>query len=96
MNWTNADSVLAHGEGWDIFECSGSSAGDFQIQKFDDPDEWISSGRPYPFRDDTDVWRHVSALAAKGSALHVRALEFLRENNPQEVEAIEKFIRESV
>ncbi len=87
--WTFAEIEQAQKEGWDIFECSGSSDGPWQIQRIDFPDEWPGLDHHQPlFEDDADAWMHVRAKAAEGSFLHRRALAFVRENNPLEYERI--------
>jgi hypothetical protein len=91
IEWTNEDSRAAYDEGWDIFDSEGSQNGPWQIQKFDDPD----SG-PQVFTEDTDAWVQVRTRASEGSALHIKALAFLRQYNPQEADAIERWQEESV
>lgn len=83
MEWTREDHLAASREGWDMFESYGSDNGPYQIQSFDDPDEWEGVGL-YPFDGDTDAWEHVWKLAELGSTLHVKALEFLKVHNPLE------------
>ena len=84
-DWSAEDRAAASREGWDLFECSGSDHGDVQLQRFDCPDEVESAPIPYPFDSDVDVWRHVKARAADGSALHRKALDFLSVRNPAEL-----------
>lgn len=88
IEWSEEDRDAACDEGWDIFETGGSENGPWQIQKFDSPDEWEGRPEPYPFEDDTDAWVHVRNRAETGSALHLKALAFLREHNRQEFDAI--------
>lgn len=84
--WTNDDADAAYHEGWGLFECDGSLNGPWQIQRFDDPDTWPAEhGRPYPFDDDTDVWR---LIRGGNTPLHRKALDFLIEQNPQEYASI--------
>lgn len=87
-DWTVSDSTAAEAEGWDIFDSAGSNGGPWQLQRFDTPDEWSGAPKPYPFETDADVWEHVAGRAAQGSALHARALVFLRAHNPLEYDAI--------
>lgn len=37
--WERDHSRAATAEGWNIWECSGSEAGPFQIQRYDSPDD---------------------------------------------------------
>lgn len=85
--WTFEDSVAAHVEGWDIFECWGSLNGPWQIQKFDDEDRYA---------EDNEVWSLVRQRAAAGSALHQKALDFLQVHNPREYEAVTTWEQEEV
>lgn len=85
MTWNpTTDSDLAQAEGWDIFEASGSIANvngdrEFQLQRIDETQV---------FPGDEEAWHHVYTQAHAGSALHRRALIFLRERSPAEFEAI--------
>ena len=83
--WRLADSDIAESEHWNVFECSGSDNGPWQIQKVDEADSW---------GDDTDVWLHVVRRAYAGSETHLRALRYVAAHNPTEFEAITKYIRE--
>lgn len=78
--WTGRDAIEASAEGWDVFDSGGSENGPFQICMRDDMD----SG----FLTDEEVWQHVVDEAREGSALHRRALDFVREHNPAEYETI--------
>lgn len=80
IEWTTEDAWAASREGWDVFECWGSQNGPWQIQKFDDGDP-----NPLGFVEDEDAWVHVRTKAAE-------ALTFLWVNNPQEIEAIRRFV----
>jgi hypothetical protein len=78
--WTVEDSNAALREGWDIFSAT-SDAGPFQIQRVDETEI---------FADDQGAWEHFVHLLHLHSPLHLRALRFLREHNPQEITAIEQ------
>ena len=88
--WLAEDHAAASREGWDLFECSGSDDGDVQVQRFDCPAEVECAPDPYPFTTDADVWLHVRARAASGSALHLKALAILGVRNPDELQRIER------
>lgn len=90
MTWSVDDSAAATREGWDLFECSGSEHGDFQLQRFDFPSDVDTAPKPYPFEEDDDVWRYVRTHAAAGSPLHRKALNILRLRNPAELARIEE------
>lgn len=92
--WTREDAMAATDEGWDIFECSGSENGPWQIQSFDCPEEWPGwdEGKPYPFDGDADAWVYVWTRARGGSPLHQRALTFLAEHNPTEIQTITRWM----
>ena len=88
-DWTEENSRAAEAEGWDIFDSEGSVNGPRQLQAFDEPELWPGAPQPYPFPGgDPEVWAHVRRRAGEGSPLHIHALEFLREHNPQEYDAI--------
>jgi hypothetical protein len=90
--WDDDDEVDAQREGWSIFDCIGSENGPVQIQRFDTPSEWSQAPAPYPFAEDTDVWEHVWGQALAGSDMHARALAFVRQENPTEADAIERWV----
>ena len=81
--WTNEDSTLASAEGWDVFDSEGSANGPWQIQKRDETST---------FNQDTDAWRYVWQRAERGSLLHQRALEYIKEHNPPEYDAIRQWV----
>jgi hypothetical protein len=89
--WSLEDALAADAEGWAIFECPGSDNGPWQVQMFDDQD---GGPEPYPFGSDDEVHQHVARLAAAGSALHVRALEFLDVENPGEAAVVRASVLE--
>lgn len=91
--WTRADSRAANAEGWDIFECDGSANGPYQLCKIDDPQEFTACyGTVFShiWEDDTDAWLYVREHP---TALHSRALAYLKQVNPQEHDAIMKWRR---
>lgn len=77
--WTGADVNAAAIEGWEIYDCSGAGAGPFHLRRRADLEG---------FSSDVEVWRHVVDRANEGSALHMRALEFVSINSPAEYDAI--------
>ncbi len=91
VEWTPADELAAMPEGWGIFDCDGSENGPWQIQKFDDPDdlaERITATVGRLWKEDNEAWMHVWSVE---SALHRKAIAFIRAMNPQEWEAIERW-----
>lgn len=59
------------GIGWDVFECSGSSDGELQIQVINEPEFGDERDDKYgamtpAFRDDAAAIRHVIRLAEAG------------------------------
>lgn len=70
--WAAADVAKSLREGWSIFE---SSEYGFRIERLDEAEK---------FDGDGPAWLHVLAKAAKGSALHRRALAFIKKQNPAE------------
>lgn len=85
-SWHPTLSHQASEEGWDIFECSGSSDGFWQLQMCDDMKM---------FEDDAAAWQHVWRYAMGESPLHAYAIMFLRTHNQQEYDAIRNFCREN-
>lgn len=73
--WSNEDSYAADQEGWNIFDCDGSSNAAWQLQKCDETARW---------RTDTDAWWYVVLNAMLGKGLHLRALDFLWQTAPDE------------
>lgn len=80
--WTAEHSAAAQAEGWDIFECFGSSYGSWQVQNLDE------SGK---LTNDDDAWKIVGAQTKPH---HVAAIAFLRAHNPQEITAFQSYIKE--
>lgn len=88
-DWTPEDRVASAREGWDIWDCGGSSNGPVQIQAFAEPqDDEPDLG------EDNVAWEIVWRKAHEGSPLHVKALAYVKEYNPMEFEFIEKWMRE--
>jgi len=82
--WPPAYGQLATEEGWGIFEAEGSVLNKngnrpYQLQKVDEARK---------FEDDSEAWDHVYHTARAGSALHRKALDFLREHSHPEFEVI--------
>lgn len=76
------DNHQSADEGWVVSDCDGSENGPWQIQKLD---------HLAMFPSDGDAWRHVITKADEGSAYHQAALDFIREHNPIEANAIAIF-----
>lgn len=79
--WTAEHSAAAQAEGWDIFECIGSSYGSWQIQKLDENDI---------LDNDDDAW---TIVGAQIKPHHVAAVAFLRAHNPIEIEMFHNYIK---
>lgn len=73
------DSTQAMEESWAIFQCFGSQAGDWQLQKLDE--ERV-------FDTDDQAWDFVIRKAAEGSEYHLSALRFIREHCDDEFERL--------
>ena len=83
--WMPAHSVAALKEGWEIFECSGSSYGPWQIQRLDDASDCPGSVQ---LDSDDDAWR----LVLSGGQVHHRAaLDFIKAHNAIEYEKLMVF-----
>lgn len=86
--WTKAHSSAAIAEGWEIFDCDGSSNGPWQVDELDEPDEWaqLNGGVVPPQLESGEVaWR----IVANGTLPHhIAAREFLQAHNPQEYEMV--------
>jgi phage terminase large subunit-like protein len=69
--WTQADSVEALSQGWEIFD-----TGEFlEIQRVDDMSDHRASGVPEPvFDSDEDAVHEVRQMAAKGISLAIKAI----------------------
>lgn len=82
VTWTHDDDAVAASEGWGLFD---SMEHGWEIQKIDEPEE----GEAQLEGDDT-AWVLVAQRAAAGSAVHLKALEFLGErNNDARIEALQ-------
>lgn len=79
--WTAEHSAAAQAEGWDVFECIGSSHGQWQIQKVD-ADNKLDC--------DDAAWRIV---ATRAKPHHVAAVAFIKAHNPQEIHAFRDLFR---
>lgn len=91
--WTRADSDAALLDGWDIFDSFGSENGPWQIQVLEEPNLLPELGyTEKKFEDDSAVWVHVWTQAEAGSALHVKALEFIKMHNPLEYRCINIYV----
>lgn len=66
-------ALFARAEGWDIFDCSGSSYGRWQISKIDEPDNGLA------LADDGEAWRIVLHGTEPHHAL---ARCFIRQHEP--------------
>lgn len=77
-------NAAAHLEGWAVFTCSGSDNGPYQIQRLDAPDEGEAE-----LATDEAAW----LLVIRGiEPHHIAPMNFIKEHNPQEWEAISKFV----
>lgn len=83
--WTPHHQRIANREGWDIFECIGSSDGDWQICRIDSPDDFDQCDRSEPIESDQAAW----ALVAQGdNPTRSLALSIISKLNPPEYERI--------
>lgn len=73
--WTQADSDAARSEGWFI----------------DDETRLCATVQAHRFEDDTLAWLTVVRAADRGSSLHRRALDLIRERAPSEYSAIMRY-----
>lgn len=87
--WTAEDDIAAARQGWSIFTCHGSENGDFQVQCFDDPEEWAKSYgfTPPELEGDVQAVAAMQAAFERGEPHAVKAWEFLREASPLEFAA---------
>lgn len=83
--WTEAHSDAAVKEGWNIWECFGSSSGPWQIQRLDDAADYPGSVQ---LESDDDAWRLV---ISGGQAHHRAALDFIKAHNDIEYEKLMVF-----
>jgi len=85
--WTVADAARAHQEGWDVFDCGNEVNGRWQIQRLDASDV---PGAPQ-LADENAAWRLIVQGCLLDSAHHRAALDFVRQHNLIEYEAILSF-----
>lgn len=77
----------AEPEGWGVFDSCGSENGPWQIQRIDELEV---------FTEDNQAWMLVWERAVvHGSPIHQAALDFVRENNPPEYDAIAAWVTRS-
>jgi hypothetical protein len=81
LEWTHAMMMAASQEGWNLFDCNGSSNGRTQLCRDDDM---------ALLADDDAAWKHVIGRAEFGSVLHLEALRLIASYNPIEACAIFK------
>ncbi len=79
------DRYQANAEGWDLWECVGTTGSPYQIQGFDYPDELRdfdldSLSTP----DDPEMAALIVARALAGSPLHIRTMHHLYWANQEE------------
>ena len=78
--WSEFDSIGASIEGWDIFPSFN------QHRRF-----WLERRTTFgAFTSDEQAWRHVWIRAQAGSALHQRALDFLKKHSPGELAEVRR------
>jgi hypothetical protein len=81
-DWPEMDALYASVEGWDVFPgIAANKQRPFTLERRYD----IGA-----FASDQLAWRHVWKRAEAGSALHTRALAFLKKHSPIEHEEIRK------
>lgn len=94
--WTKADSIAALSEGWDIFSCHGSENGFYQICVLEEPNLDPSLGYDEKkFENDCEVWVYVMGMYQEKSPLHMRAMNFIAENNPNEFTCITRWVEKN-
>lgn len=74
-DWDGFSSLSASVEGWDLFPGFGNPRKPYQMER---------RAKLDVFASDEAAWRHVWEKAEAGSALHVRALAFLKKHSPIE------------
>lgn len=85
-DWPRQFQRQAALEGWDVFFTGGDLGhAVYEIEKVDFPESDDGDELPAVFDDDYDAVRHVLREAARGSALHVRAVAFLALESPEEL-----------
>ncbi len=96
VEWNRERQDAAQQEGWDLFSCDGDREHPpFELSAIAAPCDWDNLDYTEPkFIDengevsDIAAWRHVVARAAEGSELHRAALDFLRDQSPEEYEHV--------
>jgi hypothetical protein len=79
--WSEFDSVSASVDGWDLFPSFNPH------RRF-----WLERRTTFgDFTSDEQAWRHVWKRAHEGSALHQRALDFLKKHSPGELAEVRRF-----
>jgi hypothetical protein len=80
--WSEFDSINASIEGWDIFPSFNPH------RPF-----WLERRTTFgTFTSDEQAWCHVWKRAHEGSALHQRALDFLKKHNPGELAEVRRAV----
>lgn len=85
--WTGEDAKAAARQGWLVFTCEGGTHSPFEVQAFNEPENWIETFGFEPMDLDCDDDRAVGAMRAafeRGEEHAVKAWEFLRDNAPNE------------
>jgi hypothetical protein len=91
--WTKEDSEAAQTEQWDIWDCTGSDNGQWQLCRIDFPEK-DGASVPNLWNEDVEVWLHVvQAASGDANSPHYRALQFLEFHNPDEINAIERHVK---
>jgi hypothetical protein len=87
--WSVEHSNAAIAEGWEIFDCDGSSNGRWQVNCLDSPLDWAEEGGVVPpeLNGDEAAWK----IVANGTQPHHEAARvFLQAHNPQEYALVMK------
>lgn len=74
-DWDEMSALSASVEGWDLFPGFGGARKPYQMERRAELDVFAS---------DEAAWRHVWKKSEAGSALHARALAFLKKHSPVE------------
>lgn len=88
--WTDEDRVAARREGWDLFDLD--EPGQVRLGRLD-PWQVSSVAVQRTWEDDTAVWEYVMADT---SPLHQKAVEIVRDGNPDEYQAMRRWVTRSV
>ena len=84
--WSAEHAEAADREGWNIWNCSGSDYGVWQICRNDEVEPWADGFMPPQLSDDSEAWdivargtevHHLAARAfieAHGSSMHIEEL----------------------